>query len=470
MLKAFAQFLTTMLQEVACGYAWIALVPSWQAGILLGALTFLEPVVGALGLLGAICAWYAGRLAGAATLERSICVFNGLLGGLFLAHTWSLSPGLMALVLLSGIFSGWLTVVFGRLAWSLVSMPILSLPFVFVATLALAASASLSSLQPNQYGAPPALWGGQADHFFAAIGNFYFLPIPLAGLFIACVLAFFSRYYLVLAVLGYGAAWSWFQLLGAAPEHLASTGWDSNAILAALVVGGLFAVPSWTSATLALLAAVMAAWLSLSAGRMLSTAHLVPFSAPFVTAAWLVLYAAIHSVRMAPFFNLLKPDFPERSYERAGVARSRVGKPGSAVLALPFMGTWTVSQGFSGRYTHRGAWRHALDFIVMKGGKSFIGQGRQLQDFYAYNLPVLSPVYGQVWQVVNDVPDNLPGNVNVAANWGNFMTIKMNDGKFVLLAHLVPGSVLLLPGAWVKPGDVIGRCGNSGRSDRKSVV
>ena len=77
-------------------------------------------------------------------------------------------------------------------------------------------------------------------------------------------------------------------------------------------------------------------------------------------------------------------------------------------LALPFMGLWTVSQGVSGAYTHRGIWRHALDFIVVKQGRSFAGQGQHLEDFYAYGLPVLSPAFGQVWRVVNDVPDNVP--------------------------------------------------------------
>jgi hypothetical protein len=45
----------------------------------------------------------------------------------------------------------------------------------------------------------------------------------------------------------------------------------------------------------------------------------------------------------------------------------------------------------------------------------------------------------------------------------------MADGKFVLLAHLQPGSVPLLPGAWVKPGDLLGLCGNSGRSPQPHI-
>ena len=469
MLTLLRRHILKMLEEVARGYAWIALLPSWTAGTLLALLTFTQPVIGAIGLVGAISAWYAAHIAGADAGERPVCVFNGLLSGLFLAHVWQPGFSVMALTLLGGVFSGWLTVVLGRLSWSLVRVPILSFPFAIVAMLTLAASGSLTTLHPSLYGAPLDLFGTQADKFLAAVGNLYFMPIPLIGLAIVIVMLMYSRYYLVLALAGYSAAWLWFKMLGAAPEHLASTAWDSNAILAALLVGGLFATPSWTTAALATLAAVMSAWLALALGRIFDTAHLVPFSIPFILAAWLVLYAAVHNIRMASLFNLLVPDFPERSFERAQVSRSRVGKPGSVPLALPFMGLWTVSQGVSGAYTHRGIWRHALDFIVVKQGRSFAGQGQHLEDFYAYNLPVLSPAFGQVWRVVNDVPDNIPGRVNVAANWGNFVTIKLADGKFVLLAHLVPGSVAVLPGAWVKPGDVLGKCGNSGRSPQPHI-
>lgn len=469
MLMMLRSYLQRLLEEVALGYAWISLLPAWQAGLPLALLTFAEPAMGAVGLLGALCAWYAGQIAGADAGERPVCVFNGLLSGLFVAHVWALGASVVALAVLGGVFSGWLTVVLGRLAWSLVRLPILSLPFTLVAMLTMAAGGSLSTLHFNPYVAPPELAGGVVDAFLSAFGTLYFMPHPLAGAIVLLVMLAFSRYFLVLAMLGYGAAAVWLQLLGAAPEHLASSAWDSNAMLAALLVGGLFATPSWLTAALATLSAVMAAWLALSLGRILDVAHLVPFSAPFVFAAWLVLYAAVRNTGMASSFNLALPDFPERSYARARISRARVGEPGSVPLGLPFMGLWTVSQGFSGAHTHRGPWRHALDFMVVRAGKSFANKGKQLDDFYCYDLPVLSPAYGQVWRVVNDVPDNEPGTVNVAANWGNCVVIKLYEGRFALVAHLKPGSVVVVPGAWVKPGDLLGHCGNSGRSPQPHI-
>lgn len=462
--QSWIRRLRPVLLEITLGYAWVALVPSSVAGLAFLLMTLVQPMIGGVGIAAAMVAWFAGRMAGAQEAERPVCVFNGLLVGLYVAHVWIIGPEVLALALLSSIFAGWLTVVLGRLSWSLIGMPILSLPFAIVAILISASAKSLSVLRFNAYIAPPDLFGSQADKFLAAFGNLYFLPDPFTGLFLVVILLGFSRYAVLLAIAGYSTALLWLTLLGAAPEHLANTAWDSNAILAALLVGGLFATPSWLTAGLAVLAAVAASWLALALGRILDVAHLLPFSVPFVLSAWLILYAVVHNMRIANLFRIAAPDFPERSFERAQVSRSRAGKPGSVPLGLPFMGLWTVSQGFSGPHTHRGAWRHALDFIVLRGGSSFTNRGGRLEDFHCYNLPVLSPAYGQVWRIVNDVPDNAPGNINVAANWGNCVVIRLQDGKFVLLAHLRPQSITVQPGAWIKPGDVIGRCGNSGRS------
>jgi urea transporter len=469
MLMIFQRYVRRLLQELALGYAWIALLPTWRAGVPLALLTFAEPAVGVVGSLSAICAWYAGQIAGSDAAERPVCVFNGLLSGLFVAHLWLPSLSMLMLAVLGGIFSGWLTVVFARLAWSLVRLPILSLPFALGAMLTSAASSSMSNLQFRAYVAPPELFGNGVDPFLNALGALYFMPNPWAGLLVLLCLLVVSRYFVVLAVLAYVLSSAWLTLLGAAPEHLASTAWDSNAMLAALLVGGLFATPSLLTAGLAMLAAVLAAWLALALGRLLDVAHLVPFSVPFVLASWLVLYAAVRNTTMASSFNLLLPDFPERSYERACISRERIGEPGSVPVGLPYMGQWAVSQGFSGAHTHKGPWRHALDFMVLKGGKSFVNRGSRLEDFYCYNLPVISPVYGQVWRIANDVPDNVPGAINVSANWGNYVVIKLYEGRYLLLAHLKPGSLVVAVGAWVKPGDLLGHCGNSGRSPQPHI-
>jgi hypothetical protein len=123
-----------------------------------------------------------------------------------------------------------------------------------------------------------------------------------------------------------------------------------------------------------------------------------------------------------------------------------------------------VSQPMDGALTHRGPWRHALDFVRTEEGRSFRGDGDRLADFHGFDLPVVSPAWGTVISCRSDLPDNQPGEVNLKDNWGNHVLVQLPAGPCVLLAHLRQDSVTVAPGQWLAPGAPVGRCGNSGRS------
>ena len=131
----------------------------------------------------------------------------------------------------------------------------------------------------------------------------------------------------------------------------------------------------------------------------------------------------------------------------------------------PFFGEWYVSQGYNGGITHLDDWQYALDFVVTDElKKTFKLPGQNLQDFYCYNLPVLSPAFGTVWQVIDGIDDNAIGDVDTNQNWGNTVIIKHADYLYSKLSHLKPGSIKVKNGDWVKKGDLIAHCGSSGRS------
>jgi hypothetical protein len=155
---------------------------------------------------------------------------------------------------------------------------------------------------------------------------------------------------------------------------------------------------------------------------------------------------------------------PERTLEEVRLASARLGDASSVGLMPPFMGEWQVSQGRNGEHTHSGIWRDALDFIVTENGRSFDGSGAAQENYFCFGLPVVSPCYGQVVSIENGVPDNAPGAVNLRENWGNFILIHLHQGPYVLLAHLRQHSVTVNVGDWLRPGQALGYCGNSGRS------
>jgi murein DD-endopeptidase MepM/ murein hydrolase activator NlpD len=102
-------------------------------------------------------------------------------------------------------------------------------------------------------------------------------------------------------------------------------------------------------------------------------------------------------------------------------------------LDLPFKDKCVVTQGVDGALTHRGAWRWALDFEVLRSGHAEHSGMPSLEDFPTFNKVVLAPCVGVVAALKGDVPDNLPGENNPADNWGNHVVIYSDTGFYVLL-------------------------------------
>jgi Peptidase family M23 len=89
-----------------------------------------------------------------------------------------------------------------------------------------------------------------------------------------------------------------------------------------------------------------------------------------------------------------------------------------------------------------------------------------LEDNPTYNTPVFAPCHGVVVKVVADVEDRPLGSNNFHHNWGNLAIIGLDGGPYVKLCHLKRDSLVVAEGQRVKPGELIGYCGNSGRSPR----
>ena len=139
-------------------------------------------------------------------------------------------------------------------------------------------------------------------------------------------------------------------------------------------------------------------------------------------------------------------------------------------FSLPFIGDWRVTQGYNGEYTHKGDWQHALDFEVYdEKGMAFKAQGSNLEDFYCFNKPILSPSGGWVEEIEDDIEDNKVGETNSAKNWGNTIIIRHADGLYSKLCHLKKNSFKVVKGDYVKKGDVLAYCGNSGHSPKPHI-
>jgi hypothetical protein len=140
---------------------------------------------------------------------------------------------------------------------------------------------------------------------------------------------------------------------------------------------------------------------------------------------------------------------------------------------LPFQGIWHAAGGVSPDASH--SWhilnqRFAYDFVIANAEEiTFSGGGKKLDDYYCFNQPILSPADGIVVKVNNHIRD-YTGVGDHSIDWktwdfrGNFVVIKHADKEFSFLAHLRKDSILVKKGDFVRAGQVIGLCGNSGHS------
>jgi len=142
---------------------------------------------------------------------------------------------------------------------------------------------------------------------------------------------------------------------------------------------------------------------------------------------------------------------------------------------LPFNGKWTVVNGGVDKdFSH--SWdvetqRFAYDFIIMDdNGNSHKGHETIRESYHCYGLDILAPADGVVVKASNyHAESRVNGKKAYCDTWdirGNFVVIKHAENEYSGLAHLAAGSVAVRVGDFVKQGQVIGKCGNTGNTSQ----
>lgn len=148
-------------------------------------------------------------------------------------------------------------------------------------------------------------------------------------------------------------------------------------------------------------------------------------------------------------------------------------------MSLPFGGYWTVVNGGVDK-TSSHSWnliaqRFAYDFVFSgKDGQKYAGNGRGAHSYYAMNQDVLAPADGTVTKVQNNVRDYAYagiGTIDLRTRdmRGNYVIISHAARVYSLIAHLKRNSCQVKPGDFVKRGEVIAKCGNSGHSTEPHI-
>jgi Peptidase family M23 len=111
----------------------------------------------------------------------------------------------------------------------------------------------------------------------------------------------------------------------------------------------------------------------------------------------------------------------------------------------------------------------AIDWVqVDDHGLAYRTDGKKPEDWFGYGADILAVAPGTVVEVVRDLPNATPGKnpegLTIAQIAGNRVIIDMGSGYYAMYAHLVPGSIPLHVGDYVRQGQKLGLLGNTGNS------
>lgn len=420
-------------------------------------------------------------------LRNGVYSFNGLLTGLGMGTFFD--PSLVYFVLLTLVtFLGmFLSVTLGGWLYKY-KLPHLSIPFVLSFWFVLLPSAQFEHLgltQRNIYwmnemyalGGSPLLNFFQTvdslplhhavDIYLRSLSSIFFQSNLLAGLLIAIALLYSSRIFFSLSVVGFLTAYFFAQFTGSETASITYYNIGANYMMVAFAIGGFFLIPSKQSYLWTVILIPITSLVLLFFYKLFGFIQLPIFSLPFSLVVIIFVYflqmrtGNTSKLQLTP----LQHYSPETNLYTYNNNKDRLSRLLFYPLHLPFWGEWTVTQGHDGEYTHLGEWGKAFDFMILDNeGKTYRKTGMNPEDYYCFGKPVVAPADGTVEFVVDAIEDNEIGTVNTVNNWGNSIIIKHASGLYSQVSHLKKNSARVKLGDYVKAGDLLALCGNSGRS------
>jgi len=162
-------------------------------------------------------------------------------------------------------------------------------------------------------------------------------------------------------------------------------------------------------------------------------------------------------------------------------ARARLVRRAPVVLGPPLQGDrWLAADGCCLARRHvrafqpfggalRTAQRFAIDFERLDpSGRLFVGDKQVLTNWEGYGENVIAVADGTVIRAIdgrpNQIPGALPESIDPLHADGNMVFLRLRDGRIVVYAHMIPGTVAVREGDRVVRGQLLGNVGNSGNS------
>lgn len=460
------------LESIFYSYSQIFFSNRYWFGIAVFISTLVSPKIGLMSLCGVII---SNMIAVALKFDNEkirtgFYGFNGILFGAAAAFYFEITFPLLIIIGIFFVITFFLSAVLENYLAVAFNLPGLSLPFIIALYIFLIFLTNLSGINYNSelsiININLSFIPDFINKFLSSFSFILFQPNIISGLIIITALLFFSRVIFILSIFAF--VLNAFLLQYLIPlkydELLIITGF--NSILTAIALGGSLIILSKRSIILVTISIIMVIILTGFFLKIVAIYNLPILVLPFNFVVLSVIYSL--KFRKEQSENVLlyfQPGSPEENFYYHNTRKARFEKFKFLFPELPVFGEWFVSQGYDGEYTHKNLWQFAIDFVVADNNKNQSTKDPiKLEDFYCYKLPVVAPLDGTIVKVVDGIPNNKIGEVNIEKNWGNTVIIEHESGLFSSISHFEPDSIKVGEGKKVKKGDVLGLCGNSGRS------
>lgn len=480
--------LSDLKSAVLNSYSQVFFSSSTLLASILLLVSFFDYTAGISGLLAVIVGILLAQAMDMdkASIRLGMYSFNNLLVGLGVGLYFQLSIILLVVVIFASVLTSFFTITLQGVLGKY-KLPYLSLPFLFAIWISLMATVNFSALGLSVRGIYTqneiyAVGGLQLLEFiknlesgiplvvliyFKSLGAIFFQYNVLAGIFIAFGLLFYSRIIFSLSVFGFVTALVVYKIFGIDISQLSYSYIGFNYILTSIAIGGYFLLPNTYSYLVSLLILPMVILMSFGVDRVFQVFQLSIYSLPFNVLVIMFLYTL--RFRMHRHTHLLEilvqQKTPEKNVYLQSNSVNRMRSAGIMSISLPFMGKWTVNQGYDGEYTHKDDWRHGLDFVLADGGsKEYRGDGFIVDDYYCYGKNIIAPADGYVVDIIEGIDDNIVGEMDLVHNWGNSIVIQHVYGLCSQMSHIKKGSIEVKKGDFVQKGQHLAKVGNSGRS------
>lgn len=434
--------------------------------------TFIVPEIGLLALEGVlICNLLAMLLKYDSEKVRSgFYGFNGILFGAAIGFFFELTPFVIFLFFIFVVLTFFVSTALEHFLADTFNLPGLSLPFVMSFYVFLIFITNYNSI----YYKGISFVEYEALSFIPDIVQTYFKSFALvlfqssiiSGILLTATVLFFSRVMFVNSVLAFVINYYFVHLIFPDVDSDVIILTSFNSILTSFALGGSLIIVSRKSIPLILVSAILIIIFTGFFEKLLIGYLLPVLVLPFNFVVLATIYSLKFRQKQSDLVLLyFKPGSPEENNYYHSMRSKRFDKFRKLFPELPVFGEWTISQGIDGDITHKDDWKYAWDFVIAdEKGSEHSAEGIALEDYYCFGAPVASPLNGEVVRVIDNIPDNKIGEVNLKENWGNTVIVDHGEGLYSALSHLKMSSIKVKKGDSVRKGATIAQCGNSGRS------